>query len=212
MRSAGTFFPAVATTTGERTMETLIAIVRGLLGLGPGQPKDDWAGLPPHDLVAYWTASETIDAAEREGNVDEAYEQFGIKSESHWEAVQATVVRHHGSSPEFSLAATTASFNRQVAEMAQPRDGVGYQIPAEYLAPVDGVTLDKLILAKAKTERLPPAQRGAALAKLGLDPQRLAKADQGWSARMGGKADPMAASILSGLYHTYDAQVRATMN
>ncbi len=191
-------------------MSIFIDIIRGMLGLGAAPPKDDFANLNPDDLEAYWTASEEIDRAERAGNVHTAYAKYGIKNESHWDEVMGSFVRRHGQTPEFSLAASTASFRMQLADLSQPTEGgVAYRMPSEYLEPVDGVSLDKLVIAKVKTEGMQQAQRDAALASLGLDVDRFTRADQGWSARMGGNSDPTAAAMLSGLYHTYDAQVRA---
>lgn len=193
-------------------MEILISIIRGMLGLGPAKPKDHYAGLPPGDLEAYWTAHGAIDEAERAGNKQAAFTQFGIKNDDHWEKVQATFVRHHGATPEFSLAASTASFKQQMRETMDPSGVSGYRFPAEYMEPVDGITLDKLVLARVKTEAVPPAQRASVLSSMGMSEQSFASANAGWSARMGGNADPMAANILGGLQHTYEAQVRAVLS
>lgn len=188
-------------------MSIVIDMIRGILGLGPAAPKDEYANLKPGDLEAYWAALNEIDQAERDGDITVGYRKFGIKNAEHWEAVQATFVRHHGESPEFSLAASTASFKQQMAS-TMSSDGYGYKMPAEYLEPVEGISLDKLALAKVRMEMQGPA----ALSALGMDAAKLGRVEAGWNARMGGNADPTAAAILGGLYHTFLTQVRAVLS
>jgi hypothetical protein len=189
----------------EIPMGTIIDIIRSILGLGP---KDEYGGLTPGDLEAYWCASNDIDQAERDGDISVGLRKHGMKSEDHWERVQSTFARLHGDSPEFSLAAATANFKQQMAELATPdADGSAYRMPSEYLEPVEGISLDRLALAKVRTE----VQGPAALTPMGLDASKLQRIESAWTARMGGSADPTAASILSSLYSAYVQQIRAAL-
>ncbi len=189
-------------------MGIIIDIIRGMLGLGPAAPKDEYANLAPNDLEAYWQAHNDIDQAERAGDITAGFRKHGLKDEAHWERVQATFVRHHGEKPEFSLAASTANFKQQMADLATPgADGSAYRMPSEYLEPVEGISLDRLAIAKVRSE----VQGPAALASMGLDPTKLQRIEATWNARMGGSADPTAAGILNSLYFTYVQQVRAVL-
>ncbi|MEM6989026.1 MAG: hypothetical protein AAF721_00970 [Myxococcota bacterium] len=183
-------------------------VIRGILGMGAAAEKDDFANLNPQDPVAYWRADHDIDQAERAGDVTVAYRKYGIRNESHWEQVQASFYRKHGHTPEYSLAASTANFMAQVEELAKPGEGGAcYRMPQEYLAPVEGVGLDVLALAKTRAELQGPG----ALSAMGMDAAKLGRIEAGWGARMGGSADPTAAGMLNGLYHTYLQQARASL-
>lgn len=191
-------------------MSLLIDMIRGILGLGAGAPKDDFAGLDPTDLEAYWQVHNELDKVERAGgDMKAVYSRFGLRNESHWEMVQATFVRKYGDTPEFSLAVSTANFKDQLKDLSNPNDdGFGYRMPEEYLTPVEGVTLDKLALAKVRHEM----QGDAGLASMGLDAGKFGRIEAGWGARMGGNADPTASGMLNSLYFTYLQQVRAVLN
>ncbi len=190
-------------------MSILIDVIRSIFGLGPAAEKDDFATLNPDDPEAFWRADHDIDQAERAGDITVGYRKHGVKNEAHWEQVRASFFRRHGKTPEYSLAASTANFKAQLEELANPGpQGGGYRMPQEYLEPVEGVGLDRLAIAKARLELQGPA----ALTPMGMDPVKLGRVEAGWSARMGGTADPTAAGILGGLYHTYLQQARATVS
>lgn len=190
-------------------MSILIDVIRGLFGAKPDTDKDDFANLDPSDPADVWRANHDIDRAERAGDVTVAYRKHGIKNEDHWEQVQASFNRRHGETPEYALAAATVSFNAQVERLSQPDQGpVTYRMPSEYLEPVEGFGLDTLAIAKARAEYQGPE----ALAQMGMDTATLGRVEAGWAARMGGSADPTAAGMLKGLYHTYTVQARAVLS
>ena len=102
----------------------------------------------------------------------------------------------------------SGNFKQQMAELATPgEDGSAYRMPTEYLEPVEGISLDRLAIAKVRSE----VQGPAALAPMGLDPAKLQRVEATWNARMGGNADPTAAGILGSLYFTYMQQARAAL-
>ena len=191
-------------------MSIFIDIIRGILGMGAAAEKDDFANIDPDDPVAYWRADHDIDQAERAGDITVGYKKYGIKNADHWDQVKASFYRRHGKTPEYSLAASTANFWANLEELQGGRDGgqVSYRMPQEYLEPVEGVWLDKLAIAKTRYE----LQGDAGLAQMGMDAGKLGRVEAGWNARMGGSADPTAAGMLGGLYHTYIQQARATLS
>ncbi len=190
-------------------MSILIDMIRGILGLGAAAPKDEFGGLNPDDPEALWRADHDIDQAERAGDITAGYRLHGIKNEAHWEQVQASFFRRHGHTPEYSLAASTANFKAQLESLRNPEPGgVPYILPQGYFDPVEGVGLDRLAIAKARME----IQGPAAVVQMGLDPATLGRVEAGWSARMGAGADPTAAAMLGGLYHTYLLQARAVVS
>jgi|GEM_PF-1546218 len=190
-------------------MGILIDVIRGIFGLGPAAEKDDFANLSPDDIEGYWRADYDIDQAERAGDITVGYRKYGIKNEAHWEQVKGSFFRRHGETPEFALGASTANFKAQMEELSSPSaEGSGYRMPTEYLEPVEGISLDRLAIAKVRAEMQGPA----ALTQMGMDAGKLQRVEAGWGARMGGNADPLAANILGGLYHTYQQQVRAVLS
>ncbi len=190
-------------------MSILIDIIRSMIGLGTSAEKDDFANINPDDPEAFWRAEHDIDQAERAGDITTGYRKYGVKNESHWEQVQASFFRRHGKTPEYSLGASTANFKAQLEELSSDSGGgATYRMPQEYLEPVEGVWLDKLAIAKVRAELQGPQ----ALAQMGMDEAKLGRVEAGWGARMGGSADPMAAGMLNGLYHTYLQQARATVS
>jgi hypothetical protein len=189
-------------------MSIFIDIIRGMLGMGAAAEKDDFANLDPDDPVGFWRAEAEIDQAERAGDITVGYRKFGIRNEEHWDQVKGSFFRRHGTTPEYSLAASTANFQIQLEELgAGGPGGVAYRMPPEYLEPVEGVWLDKLAIAKTRHE----LQGDAGLAQMGMDAAKLGRVEAGWNARMGGGADPTAAGMLGGLYHTYIRQARAAL-
>jgi len=190
-------------------MSIWMDMIRGILGLKAGAPKDDFAGLDGNDPESYWRASHDIDQAERAGDISKGYAKHGVRNEAHWDQVQASFHRRHGETPEYSLAASTANFKAQLEELAAPDDGrPPYHLEPTYLQPVEGMSLDRLAIAKVRHE----IGGDAGLSQAGIDAAGLARIEAGWSARMGGSADPIAAAMLGGLYHTYLAQARAVLS
>lgn len=187
----------------------LMDIIRGILGLQTG-PKDVFGNLDPNDVEGFWRADNDIDQAERAGNVQAAYARHGVKNEDQWDEVRGSFHRRHGHTPEYSLAASTANFKAQLVELQQRgADEGGYQPPAGFFDPVVGVGLDQYAIASVRTEGCNGPERQAVLSQLGLTPQQFDEAAQAWGQRISGNQDPIAGAMLGGLYHTYQAQVRA---
>lgn len=183
-----------------------IAKLKAMLG---GSSAPDFAGFDPDDVEAYWLADHEIDQAERVG--DEAlaavFARYGLRNADHWEAVGGAICSRHQHNPDFAFASTRVQMRVQLAEMASQ-----YQLPPGYLEPVEGIGLDGLALINAKVDRARP-QGTAAVATVyqqhGLDEARFAHVDSTWKSRMGGQADAMAASILSGLYQNFVMQAQS---
>ena len=189
----------------------LMDIIRGILGLGPAAPKDDFANISPDDIEGFWRADHDIDQAERAGNIEAGYAKYGVKNADHWDNVRASFHRRHGHTPEYSLAASTANFKAGLEDLKTAGDDgrANYQLPAGYLDPVEGISLDKFAVASVRTEGCSPADRDAVLSQMGYSPAQYETARGVWSQRISGGGDPIAGAMLSGLWHTYQAQVRA---
>lgn len=181
-------------------MGLLGTILNALINRDTG-PKIDFAGLNPDDLEAYFRVDDELDAAEREGGEaarSVVWARYGIKNQDHWENVQYSFLQRHGKSVEYALARTRTQVQTQVESFRQH-----YPFPAELLAPIDGVGLDRYALVEAHVGRAQsPEQRLQILEQYGLDAARFEQIRSGWMGRIN-TPDPMISNTLGGFQHTY---------
>jgi hypothetical protein len=184
----------------------LLGTIIGALFGGSSEPKDDFAKLDPNDLEAWWRVDHELDQAERESPaaLAQVRAHYGVRDEDHWSAVRASFHRRHSKTAEYFMAPGRAQVRVQLQDMSRKH----YEMPSEYIVPVEGVWIDRLCLVQVRLAAA-PMHAPAILAEYGLDPARWSRIEATWQARMGPNADAMAGNILRGFHHLFICNAQA---
>lgn len=188
-------------------MSILTAIVNALFG-GSTPTGPDYGPFDPNDFARFHQASDEVSSADDDqGKLREIYAKYGVRNEDGWGRVCQAFYAANKHNPDFHVVAINNRVQEQLDNM-----GEHYAFPMEYLAPVEGVGMDRLAAIVARREAASgPAEVAQMLGSYGLDDAKFRRIEAGWNARMGGSADAMAAGIISGFWHTYLAVARSAM-
>ena len=178
---------------------------------------DDFGRIDPNDQQAFWALNSAFGQATMGGPDAQSafFAKHGVRDQAHWQQIQYTLNTKWANAPGGAQAMSAAMYANSAAQTAAAAHSAMAMIPgipAEELAPIEGLDLQTYARVQAAREQAggDPSALARAMARFALDETRFSLAQAGWQQRMtfGDPNRSVIVATLSAQYQMMLAQAK----